>query len=154
MSTFYLCPGQVRHYENRPFKYLGVQYTKQGATRSKFLELGFTEVTLQARPDDRYYFVSGPDNTGAYSAIERPLEDLKASATAQLKEQANAILSRTDWQVIRGVEDPGKPVNPTLRQYRRDVRSAADAQEALVQACSTVEELAGLPSPVWPEEPA
>ena len=153
MSTFYLSPGQVRHYERRPFTYMGVQYTKHGATRAKFLELGFTEVTIQARPDDRYYFVSGPDNNGAYSATERPLDELKASAITQLKEQANGILRNTDWQVIRGVEEPGKPVGPALKQYRSDVRAAADAQEALVQACATVEELIALAPVEWPDEP-
>lgn len=150
---FYLSPGQVRHYERRPFTYKGVQYTKQGATRAKFLELGFTEVTLQARPDDRYYIVSGPDNNGAYSATERPLDELKASAVSKLKEQANALLRGTDWQVVRGVENPGKPVSQSITDYRAAVRAACDVGEASVLACTTVAELAALTPVVWPDEP-
>lgn len=150
MSTFYLSPGQVRHYERRPFTYLGVQYTKYGATRAKFLELGFTEVTIQARPDDRYYIVSGPDNNGAYSATERPLDELKQSAIQQVKEQSHGILRDTDWQVIRGIEEPGKPIKKAIKDYRAGVRAAADAQEVAINACSTVEELAALQPVSWP----
>lgn len=151
---FYLSPGQVRHYERRPFTYKGVKYTKHGATRAKFLELGFTEVTVQARPDDRYYIVSGPDNNGAYTAVERDLDELKASAVSQVKSDVHQILSRTDWQVVRGAEDPGRPMVQSVRDYRRDVRAAADAREAAILACGTVEELAALGSVEWPEEPA
>ena len=151
---FYLSPGQVRHYERRPFEYMGVKYTKHGATRAKFLELGFTEVTLQARPDDRYYIVSGPDNNGAYSATERPLDELKASAISQVKQDARQQLRDTDWLVIRGVEEPGKPVKQAVKVYRAAIRVLSSTREDQINACSTVEELAQLGPVAWPEVPA
>jgi len=144
MSTFYLSPGQVRHYERRPFTYLGVQYTKHGATRAKFLELGFTEVTIQARPDDRYYYVSGPDNDGVYNATPRDLDQLIEAEVGRTKETAGSLLASSDWLVVRASEIPDKPVPAEITAYRNEVRLVSDLREAEVSECTSVEELSSL----------
>ena len=154
MGTFYLSPDKVRYYPRRAFTYNNLQYNSQTATHELFVSLGFTEVNIEPRPDDKYYFVSGPDDTGAYTSTPRDLEELKASEVEAIKEQANAILRGTDWQVVRAIEDPAKPVPAAVENYRTAVRAASNAQEAAIYACTTVEELAALAPASWPDEPA
>ena len=154
MGTFYLSPDNVRYYPRRAFTYNNLQYNSQTATHELFVSLGFKVVDIESRPDDKYYFVSGPDDQGKYTKTPRDLEELKAAEVRAIKESTNATLQVTDWQVIREIEEPGKPVSPAIKQYREDVRAASNAHEAAIYACSTIEELASLPSTVWPEEPA
>ena len=153
MGTFYLSPDNVRYYPRRAFTYNNLQYNSQTATHELFVSLGFTVVDIEYRPNDKYYFVSGPDDQGKYTKIPRDLEELKAAEVRTIKEATNATLQVTDWQVIRGIEEPGNPVSPAIHQYREDVRAVSNAHEAAIYACSTLEELASLPGPVWPEEP-
>ena len=154
MSTFYLSPEGTRYYPRRAFEYEQLQYNNQAATPELFKSLGFTEVNIQPRPDDRYYIVSGPDDTGAYTKTPRDLEELKVREVEAIKEQANAILRGTDWQVVRAIEDPAKPVPAAVENYRTAVRAASNTQEAAIYACTTVEELAALAPTQWPDEPA
>ena len=65
---------QKRYYIGTPFDYNERQYTKAGATHDKFIELGFTQVIIQQRPDDRFYIVSGPNAAGEYDSTPRDLK--------------------------------------------------------------------------------
>ena len=152
MTHFYLHEGR-RYYPGRPFTYREINYTWQGATDELFESFGFTRVECDPRPSDRFAVVSGPDDQGKYLVIPHDLEECKAREVASTRNGANGLLSGTDWQVIRSAEDPTRPVEPAVAQYRADVRAACNAREAQVYACTTLEELASLPGPVWPEEP-
>jgi len=144
---FYLDTNTQKRYTiGRPFVYNGTQYTKAGASHNTFMSLGFTQVLLQARPDDAYYVVSGPDVTGAYSSTPRDLNDLKTNFKLQQKRQAHQTLRQSDWYVIRsmelGVVTAAVPV--TLSNYRAAYRAASDARCAQIDACATVEQLKAL----------
>ena len=113
--------------------------------------LGFTEEVPFVEPPKptKFHFYY----PGEAEAQAPPLDLLKGQLIADVKQEAGDILRQTDWQVIRGIEEPGNPVSPAIHQYREAVRAASNAHEAAIYACSTIEELASLPSLVWPEEP-
>ena len=140
---FYIDSNSNRYYIGRPFTYGTTDYTKYSATHEKFIELGFTQVAIQSRPDDQYYIVSGPDNTGAYSSTPRDLDQLKLSFKFQQKQIAHQTLRQTDWYVIRstelGVVAAAVPAN--ISSFRAAYRTAADTRCAEIEACTTVQEL-------------
>ena len=57
---FYKDSSNNRYRIGTPFTYNGYYYGTALATHAKFIELGFTQVIVAARPDDRFYVVSGP----------------------------------------------------------------------------------------------
>ena len=140
---FYTDSNNNRYRIGTPFTYNNTDYTKYGATHAKFMELGFTQVIPQARPDNQYYIVSGPDATGAYSSTPRNLAELKLNFKLQQKRTAHQTLRQSDWYVIRsmelGVVAAAVPV--ALSDFRAAYRAASDARCAEIDACTTVQEL-------------
>jgi hypothetical protein len=133
---------QKRYYVGTPFDYEERQYTKAGATHDKFIELGFTQVIIQQRPDDRFY-ISHMNADGSYSSTPRDLDQLKLNFIMQQKTTAKQILSESDWYVIRSMEsDAGVPDD--FRNYRISVRAASSLRCAEIFAAETVEALEAL----------
>ena len=144
---FYLDTNTNKRYRiGTPFTYDGKQYTRGGASHNTFMSLGFTQVLIQQRPDDQYYVVSGPDNTGAYSSTPRSLADLKLNFKVQQKKQAHNTLRTTDWYIIRSDELGAATASvPTaVLAFRGATRTAADTRCAEIDSCQTVEELEAL----------
>ena len=140
---FYLSPEGDRYYPGRAFSYGDYQYSAGAATHAKFIELGFTAVTVEPRPDERYFFVVGPDNTGAYTATPRDLNQLKLSMIMQQKHTARKTLASSDWYVIRYAElEIETPAEYTA--YRANVRAVADLRCDQIAAVSTLPELESL----------
>ena len=138
---FYLDPQTNKRYRiSTPFTYNERNYTKAGATHEKFIELGFTQVVIQPRPDDRFYIVSGPDNTGAYSSTPRDLDQLKTNFIDQDRQTARQLLSDTDWYIIRLLEvQSALPAGISTK--RADIRAAQNTREQEINAATTVDEL-------------
>ncbi len=140
---FYIDSNGKRYTIGRPFTYNNTDYTRYGATHEKFIELGFTQVIPQQRPDDQYYVVSGPDSSGAYSSTPRDLAELKLNFKLQQKRTAHQTLRQSDWYVIRsmelGVVAAAVPV--AISSFRAAYRTAADTRCAEIDACTTVQEL-------------
>ena len=113
--------------------------------------IGLVEVTVEAKPDERFYWVTGPDITGAYTSVERELEDrnevdengdplldadgvqmvtlgLKSQWISQTKQTQGSILSQTDWAYTRK-QDTGVDVPADIQQYRNEVRLASGSIE-------------------------
>ena len=143
---FYVSPEGDRYYEGRAFTYNGTNYTTAGATAAKFLELGFTEVTPQARPDDRFYIVSGPNNAGEYSSTPRDLKQLKASFSAEQLKIANGILQQSDFVFIRLAEEGAGTVTvpAALPTQRDEVRTVCKDNIKLITDCKSVAALEAL----------
>ena len=155
---FYLdTQSNKRYYLGRAFSYGDRNYLPSGATHDAFTALGFTQVVLQQRPDDRFYIVSGPDNTGAYSATERDLAELKTEYIRQAKTTAFQLLKGTDWYIVRQTElGYGEaPVPADVTTFRAAVRAAVTSRCDAIDATTTVEELKTLldDSFVFPETP-
>jgi hypothetical protein len=146
-----------RYYLGTPFTYGDLQYTKQGANHETFTSLGFQQVIVQQRPDERFYVVSGPASDGTYSTTPRNLADLKTKYIRDTKTTAFQLLKGTDWYIVRQMElGYGEaPVPVDVTTFRAAVRAAATARCDAIDATTTVEELATLlsDSNVYPETP-
>jgi len=89
---------------------------------------------------------------------------LKTQHKKNIKQQANGLLLSTDWHVIKATEVESYSVPAEQTDYRAAVRTASNDMEALIDACTTVDELAALytytgdpgsqtrPLGEWPEE--
>jgi len=69
---------------------------------------------------------------------------LKTQHKEKIKQQASSLLSPTDWQVIKATEVESYSVPGAITTYRAGVRTASNDMETLIDACSTVDELAAL----------
>ena len=153
---FYLDPQTNTRYQlNRPFTYNSIQYTRAGATHETFQSLGFTQVVVGPRPDDRFYIVSGPNDVGQYNATPRDLDQLKQNYVREAKRNAYQILSKTDWMVIKGIEVQTYAVTPEVSVFRQAVRNLSDLRCNQINAATNVEELkAVIDTPInYGEEP-
>lgn len=160
MSSFWLDEStSIRYYEGQAFSYGEgdslINYTRAGATPETFAGLGFVQVVLGERPDDRFYNVSGPDDEGQYTSTPKPLDDQTDPDTgvvtqgirpiflnAQL-EAANKILNPTDWYVTRFAET-GVAIPADWDSWRQSIRATASTRWNQVNDVTTTAELAAL----------
>ena len=153
---FYLDPQTNNRYRiGTPFDYNGTQYSSAGANHTTFTQLGFTQVIPNTRPDDRFYVVTGPDDTGAYLAVPRDLSELKTRFKDETRRTAWSMLKGTDWYIIRALEEPiTYTVDPAVHDFRVGVRAAGDARCAEIDACADIGALKALidASPQIPSE--
>ena len=85
---------------------------------------------------------------------------LKTKKKEIIKQQASNLLLPTDWHVIKATEVESYSVSAEMTTYRAAVRTASNDMEALIDACSSVDELVALyaytdgsrPLGEWPEE--
>ena len=137
---------QKRYYVGTPFDYNGRQYTKAGASHATFIELGFTQVIIQQRPDDRFYIVSGPNAAGEYDSTPRDLKQLKANFSAEQLNTANTILQQSDFVFIRLAEEGAGTVTvpAALPTQRDEVRTVCKDNVSLIAAAKSVAALEAL----------
>jgi hypothetical protein len=139
-----------------PFEHDGVQYPANWlrlATPEEREAIGITEVPEQPRPDDRFYWVSGPDDNGDYTAVPKDLTALKSSWTSQINQSAWNILMPSDWMVVRKQED-GTTIPQSWTDYRAAVRkTAADTIAALTAAKDIDAFISSVTSVQWPVSP-
>tara|TARA_R100000664_G_C2754980_1_gene142653 strand:+ start:965 stop:1651 length:687 start_codon:yes stop_codon:yes gene_type:complete len=110
---------------------------------------GIKEVSIQTKPDSKFYWVNGPHIDGTWTSKERSLEDvkevdndgkaildadgnqvitpgLKSQWVNRIKEKANGLLAPTDWQVIAKAERD-RAVDSDVATYRAAVITACTA---------------------------
>ena len=143
---FYLDPQTLKRYTlGTPFIYNDVQYTAAGATHDKFIELGFTQITVGPRPDSRFYIVTGPDQNGNYTKTDRDLTQLKLNFVKREKTESYRLLASTDWYVLRfidlGFMDPNGAIPMAIKTYRTNVRTVGNERCLEINNCQTVQEL-------------
>ncbi|MDO8931499.1 MAG: hypothetical protein Q7U97_03815, partial [Rhodocyclaceae bacterium] len=95
-----------------------------------------------------------PDLPPVAPPVAQPVPDLPTKRAALLVENsqiANALLRPSDWQVIRKIER-GVDMDADAVAYRANVIAASNANEALINAAVTVEDLAALKL-TWPKAP-
>jgi hypothetical protein len=115
--------------------------------------IGISEAAEQPRPDDRFYYVT-QNADGSYTATPKDLQQLKIQFGQDTKTAALGQLAVTDWQVITSVENHAGAHLPTAINIWRDaIRTTANDYMDDIVACTSVEELAALPAPVWPPDP-
>ena len=69
---------------------------------------------------------------------------LKTKHKEIIKQQASGLLTPTDWYVIKATDVESYSVPSAITTYRASVRTASNDMEVLIDACSTVDELAAL----------
>ena len=104
---------------------------------------GIKEVSIQTKPDSKFYWVNGPHIDGTWTSKERSLEDvkevdddgkaildadgnqvitpgLKSQWITKIKETANSLLAPTDWQVVAKAERD-RAIDSDVATYRAAV---------------------------------
>lgn len=144
--------------------YNGIQYPPQWiaqSTQEQRNQLGLVDVVYGPQANQQYYWVGQDEpvynaqtNTVDinYTATPKDLDQLKVQQAAQINQTAYTILLPTDWMVVKAIETQGT-VAPDWNTWRQSIRTTADTARAAVEACTTVEELANLPSIDWPLSP-
>jgi len=113
--------------------------------------------------DQKYYnntnqsfdFADGKVTASFGSATAKSLADvtneddsitpgLKTKHKEIIKQQASGLLIPTDWHVIKATEVESYSVSAEMTTYRAAVRTASNDMETLIDACTTVDELAAL----------
>ena len=69
---------------------------------------------------------------------------LKSQKKEKIKQLASGLLTLNDWYVIKATEVGSYSVPGAITTYRAGVRTASNDMETLIDACSTVDELAAL----------
>jgi len=121
--------------------------------------IGMVDVVYGERLDDRYYWVS--ENEPVYNAdtnqveisftnTPKDLQPLKDYLITQIKQTANSMLAPTDWKVVRAHETSAV-LDATTITSRAAIRTASNTNEAAVNGCATVAELAAVQL-IWPEQ--
>ena len=94
--------------------------------------------------DVSYAFADGKVTASYGTANPKELEDVKSQKKASIRQQASAILTATDWYVVKATEVESYSVPEAVTTYRADARTASNDMESKIDACSTVDELAAL----------
>ena len=137
----------------------GVATASFGTATPKLLE-DRNEVWSQEQIDN------APDGTSAGDAQldsdgnQIVTKGLKTQHKRIIKNQASGLLTDTDWYVIKATDVESYSVPAAMTTYRANVRTKSNEMEVLIDACSTVDELAALyeytdgsrPLGEWPEE--
>ena len=127
--------------------------------------IGLYEVVFDNtnKKDEKYYtntnqtfaFADGAVTASYGSATAKALADvtdeddnvtlgLKSRHKEIIKRQASGLLTSRDWYVIKATEVGSYSVPGAITTYRAGVRTASNDMETLIDACSTVDELAAL----------
>jgi len=72
------------------------------------------------------------------------IEGLKTKHKRIIKQQASSLLTPTDWYVIKATEVESYSAPSAITTYRANIRTKSNDMEVLIDACSTVDELAAL----------
>lgn len=103
--------------------------------------LGITEVADPAPFDDRFFW--GPNNPKDFAQVRDMLHSQNAAT-------AYSLLQPTDYKLVRKIET-GEDVDAATLAKRTAIRAAFSDNAALIQECTTTEELAAVQF-VWPSE--
>jgi len=127
-----------------PFGHNEIQYPANWlrlATPEERAALGITEVEDPAQFDSRFYWAAN---------IPKDLDTVKATLMMQIKVTAYSMLSPTDYKIVRQVETNEACDQDTL-DARQAVRVAYAANKVLIEAATTVDQLAAIQF-TWPTE--
>ena len=69
---------------------------------------------------------------------------LKSQKISIIKQQASGLLSPTDWYVVKANEVNGYTIPASISTFRTAVRTKSNEMEAMINACTTVEQLKSL----------
>jgi len=165
-SIFKCCHGQIIRPGKAWTDQTGITHPANWHTYSaeRKAELGITEIVQQPAPDSRLYNWSYNDD-GTVNSTAKPLDDVnevdengdpimedgvqvvtkgvKSNLIAEVKAQQGALLSETDWAVIRNA-DTGDAIPANIATYRAAIRSKATEMETAITAAADTDAVAAL----------
>ena len=94
--------------------------------------------------DVSYAFADGAVTASYGTATAKELLGLKSQKKTIIKQQASELLTPTDWYVIKATDVESYSVPSAITTYRANVRTKSNEMEVLIDACTTVDELAAL----------
>lgn len=126
-----------------PFTHNEIQYPANWlrlAAPEEREAIGVTEIVMAETPyDDRFYW--GADNPKDFSMVRDMLH-------TQIAATAYSLLQPTDYKLVRKVET-GEAVDQATLDKRTAIRTSFADNAALIEAATTVEELATIVF-TWP----
>lgn len=156
---------QVAQYvpDGSSFTWDGVQYPPQWTAQATFeqmSEIGMLPVVYAPYPNDYFYWVgtdqpviSSTEVTISYTTTPKDITQLKTNMVTAVNDQAYSILLPSDWMVVKAIETGGT-VAPDWNTWRQTIRTQAADAVTVIEACTTVDELAALPSITWTPDPS
>lgn len=137
---------------DRPFTLGDIQYPANWLRLTSEEEKSEVGISWHPDPvfkDERWYYNTVKD--GSVISTPMPLEQLKEREIANAKKQAGAMLSGSDWMVVRSVDEEEKPVPTEWADYRSAVRDACDKLEQEI-AAADFESIQSIEQN-WPRDP-
>jgi len=122
-----------------PFTHNDIQYPANWirlATEEDKAAIGLVWEADPVRADDRFYWDGDVNNP-------KDINQVKAMLIAQSKATAGSMLAQSDWKIIRAAETGVAASAETLAE-RAAIRTASNDNEANINACTAVDELAVL----------
>jgi hypothetical protein len=137
---------------DRPFTLGDIQYPATWLRLTSAEEKAALGISWEEPPklkDERWYQNTVKD--GEVTSTPIPLEQLKERETANAKKNAGAMLSGSDWMVIRSVDEEERPVPIEWASFREAVRAECNRMETAI-AASSFDSLRELKAD-WPNDP-
>jgi hypothetical protein len=135
--------GEVRHpkdifthWSSSDLKAIGVYEFISGSTPDDKFE---TATTTSYKVDDSKGTV-----TETINKKDKDLDDLKKTYTAQIQKQATALLTPTDWMIVRKAEVSSKSIASDVTTFRASVRTKSDEIVTAISNCDTLDKLKAL----------
>ena len=72
-ASFFKDSSNNRYYVGRSLTVSGITYVASAVTEATLSGFGFTKVTVEARPDHRFFTFTGPTISGTYTKTEKTL---------------------------------------------------------------------------------
>ena len=69
---------------------------------------------------------------------------LKTEKKRIIKQQASALLEKTDWHNHKALDDDTNTIPDNIKSYRANVRAKSNEMESQIDACTNVDELKAL----------
>jgi hypothetical protein len=154
---FYKAPNQYIQ-EGNAFEIDGTQYPVNWlnlSTPEEKIAIGLEEVIATNQPANQtYYWVSETLNGAqlTYTNTPKDLDPCKANLISQTKQTAYSILLPTDWMVVKAFET-STTIPESWNTWRQTIRNQAEDYITAVTLCTTIDELAALPSVQWALDP-
>jgi hypothetical protein len=80
------------------------------------------------------------------------LDIIKRIKSERAQTEVSALLAKDDWQTIRELEEPGKPMDQSLKMWRAALRQESTDFEIELAAALTLNAVLDL-EPVWSADP-
>lgn len=145
-----------------PFTWDGQQYAANWcnlSTPEEKAAIGMVDVVYGAQPSDQYYWVSqdAPVYNGTvveinYTATPKDFAECQKQAVSAVYAQAYSILLPSDWMAVKAFET-AVAMPQAWMDWRQAIRVQASDRRDVIMACTTVDQLAALPSVQWAHDP-